>query len=201
MLALRVIGALFAALFLVISIGRYKRRQISRLSLIIGSVISIGVIFLAIEPSWFNPLFETFNFEPGTGQRLTAVVGLADHPHVGLGVDDHGEPGTDQLLVVDQEHTDHRGLPGAPADRTGSRASTAKPPPGRGPAEVDPPSTATRSRIPSSPWPPPEPGVSPYPSSVTDTTRSPSVQLSPTRAAASGPACLSTFVSDSWTSR
>jgi len=28
----------------------------------------------AIEPSWFNPLFETFNFEPGTGQRLTAVL-------------------------------------------------------------------------------------------------------------------------------
>jgi hypothetical protein len=74
MLALRVIGALFAALFLVISIGRYQRRQISRLSLIIGSVISVGVILLAIEPSWFNPLFETFNFQPGTGQRLTAVL-------------------------------------------------------------------------------------------------------------------------------
>src|SRR3712207_6290958 len=74
MLALRVLGALFAALFLAISAARYQRRRISRLSLIIGGVISVAVIVLALQPSWFNPIFETFNFQPGTGQRLTAVL-------------------------------------------------------------------------------------------------------------------------------
>ncbi|HYG71792.1 MAG TPA: glycosyltransferase family 2 protein [Actinomycetota bacterium] len=74
MLALRVIGALLAALFLVTSIARYQRRQISRLSLIIGGAISVAVFLLAVEPGWFDPLFETFNFEPGSGQRLTAVL-------------------------------------------------------------------------------------------------------------------------------
>src|SRR5919206_1337803 len=74
MLAFRVIGGLLAALFLVISIERYGRRRISRLTLIIGGALEIFVIVLAIRPSWFNPLFETFNFQPGTGQRLTGVL-------------------------------------------------------------------------------------------------------------------------------
>jgi hypothetical protein len=74
MLALRVIGGLLAALFLVVSIERYGRRQISRLSLIIGGVIEVVVIVLAIRPSMFNAIFETFNFQPGTGGRLTAVL-------------------------------------------------------------------------------------------------------------------------------
>jgi hypothetical protein len=74
MLALRVIGGLLAALFLLVSIGRYQRRRISRLSVIIGGVLCLAVIVLAIEPNWFDPLFQTFNFQPGSGQRLTAVL-------------------------------------------------------------------------------------------------------------------------------
>ena len=74
MLALRVIGALVAILFIVISIGRYRRRQISRLSIIIGGLLCIAVVVLALEPNWFDPLFQTFNFQPGSGQRLTAVL-------------------------------------------------------------------------------------------------------------------------------
>ena len=52
---------------------RYRRQQISRLSLIIGGAISVAVFLLAVEPAWFDPLFETFNFEPGSGQRLTGA--------------------------------------------------------------------------------------------------------------------------------
>ena len=74
MLALRVIGGLLAALFLLVSIARYRRRQISRLSLIIGGILCLAVALLAVEPNWFDPLFETFNFQPGSGQRLTAVL-------------------------------------------------------------------------------------------------------------------------------
>jgi hypothetical protein len=77
MLALRIIGALLALAFLAASVARYRRRQISRLSLIISSAIAIGVAVLALVPDLFNPVFETFNFEPGTGQRLTAVLLLA----------------------------------------------------------------------------------------------------------------------------
>jgi glycosyltransferase involved in cell wall biosynthesis len=32
------------------------------------------VLLLAIAPSLFNPLFRVFNFQPGSGQRLTAVL-------------------------------------------------------------------------------------------------------------------------------
>ncbi|HEY7755511.1 MAG TPA: glycosyltransferase family 2 protein [Actinomycetota bacterium] len=77
MLALRIIGALLALGFLAAAIARYRRRQMSRLSLIISSAIAIGVAVLALVPDLFNPVFETFNFEPGTGQRLTAVLLLA----------------------------------------------------------------------------------------------------------------------------
>lgn len=74
MLALRVIGAVLVLAFLGVAILRYRRRQISRLSLIISGSIALGVVVLAIAPDLFNPLFETFNFEPGSGQRLTAVL-------------------------------------------------------------------------------------------------------------------------------
>jgi hypothetical protein len=74
MSALRVLGGLFAAAFFGLALIRYRRRQISRLNLIISTLISVAVLLLAISPSLFNPLFEVFNFEPGSGQRLTAVL-------------------------------------------------------------------------------------------------------------------------------
>ncbi len=74
MLALRVIGAALALAFFAAAIARYRRRRISRLSLIISGGITLGIVVLAVAPDLFNPIFETFNFEPGTGQRLTAVL-------------------------------------------------------------------------------------------------------------------------------
>ncbi|MGZ8603902.1 MAG: glycosyltransferase family 2 protein [Actinomycetota bacterium] len=74
MLALRLIGALLVVAFFAVSVARYQRRQISRLSLIISGAIALGVALLALAPDLFNPVFETFNFEPGSGQRLTAVL-------------------------------------------------------------------------------------------------------------------------------
>ena len=137
-------------------------------------------------------------------QRVPAVVGLADHPHVGLGVEHHPEPGAHQLLVVDQEHPDHRRLSGT-GRLTGSRASTAKPPPGRGPAVRLTRRTRRPARAsPADPGPAPgRPAGRPAdPSSVTATTHAASsVQPSPTRRRVAGPACLSAFVSDSCTSR
>jgi hypothetical protein len=67
MLALRVIGAVLAIVFFGVTVARYQRRRISRLSLMISSVIAFAVILLAVVPDLFNPAFETFNFEPDTG--------------------------------------------------------------------------------------------------------------------------------------
>ena len=71
---LRVLGAVFAVGFFVLVVVRYERKQVSRLTLIISSLISAVVLVLAIAPGLFNPLFETFNFQPGTGLRLTGVL-------------------------------------------------------------------------------------------------------------------------------
>ena len=77
MLALRIVGAALAAAFVAVSIVRYGRQRISRLSLIISSAIALGVIALAAAPGVFNPIFETLNFAPGSGRRLTAVLLIA----------------------------------------------------------------------------------------------------------------------------
>jgi hypothetical protein len=72
--ALRIVGGVLAAALFALILIRYRRRQASRLTLIICSLISAVVVVLAIAPGVFNPVFETFNFEPGTGQRLTGVL-------------------------------------------------------------------------------------------------------------------------------
>jgi len=74
MLALRIAGAVLAVGFLAMFVVRYRRRQVSRLSLIISWAIAFGVLLLAVAPNLFNPVFQVLNFEPGTGQRLTAVL-------------------------------------------------------------------------------------------------------------------------------
>lgn len=77
MIALRIVGAVLAVGFFAAAVVRYRRRQISRLSLIISWAIVLGVVLLAAAPNLFNPVFEVFNFEPGSGQRLTAVLLIA----------------------------------------------------------------------------------------------------------------------------
>ena len=77
MIALRILGGLAAVAFLSVAMVRYRRRQISRLSLIISSVITIGVLLLAIVPNLFNPIFDLLHFRPGSGRRLTALLLVA----------------------------------------------------------------------------------------------------------------------------
>lgn len=77
MLALRIAGAALAVGMFVLALWRYRRRQISRLNLIITWGIAVAVVLLAAAPNLFNPVFEIFNFRPGTGQRLTAVLLVA----------------------------------------------------------------------------------------------------------------------------
>jgi hypothetical protein len=73
-LGLRILGGLVAVVLFVTAVVRYRHRQISRLSLFITCFLAVVVVVMAIAPSLFNPLFETFNFQPGSGQRLTAAL-------------------------------------------------------------------------------------------------------------------------------
>ncbi len=52
----------------------------------------------------------------GTRDGLAPVARLADDLEIGLGREDHAEPGTHQALVVGEQDADHR---------TGSRARSA----------------------------------------------------------------------------
>jgi hypothetical protein len=75
--ALRFLGAVAALGFFIWAIRRYDRRQISRLSLIISFVITATVVALAVSPSLFDPIFESFNFGAGNDRRLIFVTMIA----------------------------------------------------------------------------------------------------------------------------
>jgi hypothetical protein len=77
MLALRVAGGVFAVVLFATAIVRYAQNRISRLNLIITWVIAFAILLLAAWPNLFNPVFETLNFQPGTGQRLTGALMIA----------------------------------------------------------------------------------------------------------------------------
>lgn len=74
MIALRILGGVFAALLLVSAVARFRRRRITRLNLIISSALAVGLGLLAVAPGLFDPLFDVFNFRRGGGQRLLAVL-------------------------------------------------------------------------------------------------------------------------------
>lgn len=74
MIALRILGGVFAALLLVSAIARFRRRRITRLNLIISCTLAVGLGLLAVAPGLFDPLFDVFNFRRGGGRRLLAVL-------------------------------------------------------------------------------------------------------------------------------
>src|SRR5580704_17937973 len=131
---------------------------------------------------------------------LAAVARLTDDLQVVLRVDERGERGTEQRLVVDDEDPDRH-----PAPSIGTWAFTRKPRPASGSAASQPPNAAIRSRIPTIPWPGPvcrspaagDPGgPAGPPSSVTSLTssrisRSETERLTAARAPG---ACLTTLV-------
>jgi hypothetical protein len=78
MLALRVVGGLFAAgLFVAVAL-RYQRKQTSRLTLLITWLIALTIVLLAVWPNLFNPVFDVLHFQPGQPmRRLTGALMLA----------------------------------------------------------------------------------------------------------------------------
>jgi len=75
--AIRILGAIAALGFFILSSRRYRRRQISRLNLFISWAIALGVMVLAAEPSAFNPIFDVVDFRAGNNRRLIGVLMIA----------------------------------------------------------------------------------------------------------------------------
>src|SRR5439155_6377866 len=78
MIALRVVGGVFAVLLLVGAARQHQRRNISRLSLLITWLVGMLIVLLAIAPVVFNPVFDVFKFKKGTGGRLIGVLLFAN---------------------------------------------------------------------------------------------------------------------------
>jgi hypothetical protein len=74
LIALRVLGGIFAAGLLLSAIIRFRGRRITRRNLLISSTIGIVGLLLASFPGLFDPLFDLFNFRRGGGQRLIGVL-------------------------------------------------------------------------------------------------------------------------------
>jgi hypothetical protein len=74
---IRIAGGLVAVAILVTAFRRYRRRDTSRLNLIITATVMIAMLALAAFPPLFRPLFEKFNFQPGNQRQLVAALVFA----------------------------------------------------------------------------------------------------------------------------
>jgi hypothetical protein len=74
---IRAIGGLFGLWLLYSTVRRYRRKDISRLNLIITGVVTLAIIALAIIPSAFRPLFDALRFKPGNQRELVAALVFA----------------------------------------------------------------------------------------------------------------------------
>jgi hypothetical protein len=71
---IRIFGGLFALGLLVAASLRHRRRDISRLSLILTGGVSTAIVVLALRPSLANPIFNTFEFRRGDQRQLIATT-------------------------------------------------------------------------------------------------------------------------------
>jgi hypothetical protein len=79
LVALRVVGGIFALGLFYLGLRRYIRRVISRLTLILTTVLAAGVILLAADPDLFDPVFGIINLnQRGGGQRLIGALLFAN---------------------------------------------------------------------------------------------------------------------------
>ena len=74
MIALRIVGGIFAAFLLISAIYRYRRRRITRLNMLISCTLAVVGLLLASFPGFFDPVFNLFNFQRGGGRRLLGVL-------------------------------------------------------------------------------------------------------------------------------
>jgi hypothetical protein len=74
---IRAVGGAFALVLFLWALRRYRRRDISRLNLLITGAVAVAILALAVFPSVFQPLFDTFNFRRGNQRQLVAALVFA----------------------------------------------------------------------------------------------------------------------------
>lgn len=77
MSAIRLIGLVAALSIFWVTVRAYRRRRISRLSLIIVTGLTLVVATLSLSPAMFDPLFDWFDVVPGNERRLVFVLTIA----------------------------------------------------------------------------------------------------------------------------
>ena len=77
MTAVRFLGVLASIGLFLAALRAYDRRRISRLSLIVVTVLSTALAMLSLRPSIFDPIFGWFDVEPGAERRLIFVLVVA----------------------------------------------------------------------------------------------------------------------------
>src|SRR6266536_4213461 len=77
LVAIRIVGGVFGLVLLVNALRRYRRRDVSRLNLILTGAVSLAIIVLAIFPAPIKFLLDTFGFKPGHQQQLVAAMVFA----------------------------------------------------------------------------------------------------------------------------
>ncbi len=74
MTAVRFLGVLASIGLFLAAVRAYGHHRISRLSLIVVTVLSTGLAMLSLRPSVFDPVFGWFNVEAGAERRLIFVL-------------------------------------------------------------------------------------------------------------------------------
>jgi hypothetical protein len=77
MTPLRLLGILTAIGFFLLAVRAYRRRRISRLSLIIVTALTLVLGMLALAPELFDPVFGWFHVVPGDERRLVFALTVA----------------------------------------------------------------------------------------------------------------------------
>src|SRR5690606_3633493 len=132
-----------------------------------------------------------------------SVRRLAHHLEA-LALEDHGEAGADDGLVVHEHDAGHEASwgRGSRAVARGTDRRTTHAPSGARRASSVPPRTAARSRMPTSPWPGPDPGSGTVPAAGLRTVRTTSASDHANRTSTGRPgACRRAFASASCSTR
>src|SRR2546423_5415533 len=78
LVALRILGGIIALGLFAVAAGRYARRSISRLTLIIIGLLAVAGLVLVIAPVLYNPVFRLLHVQKGGGQRLIGGLVFAN---------------------------------------------------------------------------------------------------------------------------
>ena len=77
MTAVRFLGVVAAIGLFLAAVRAYDRQRISRLSLIVVTILSTALAMLSLRPSVFDPMFGWFDVEPGAERRVIFVLVVA----------------------------------------------------------------------------------------------------------------------------